>query len=390
MSRQLEDFLTGYLRYTEKTEPPTQFHLWSGISAIASALQRKVYVVRGAERIYANQYIVLIGASGRCRKGVAFSIVQDLVREVAAIKATAESITREALIRDLKDALNTYEDPAEGITFHCSLASFQEELSIFLGQNDVKFLADLTDWYNCKSEWTYRTKNMGTDRLQGICFNLLGGTAPDWLISILPQEAIGGGFTARVIFVVEEEKKCLIGDPPPLDSGLRKMLIHDLEQISLLSGQMQFSKEAKELYVRWYEKDSTRSGISDPKFDSYNERRATHITKIAMAMCASRGSDRIISTGDFERALVILNKAEEKMARVFRSLGKARYAEITMKVFDLIAKRGKITGADILKAFYGDIDAYTLKIVEETLLGMKVISITRNTKTQESQYEVIK
>jgi hypothetical protein len=390
VARLLEDFLTGYLKYTEKTEPPTQFHLWIGISAIASALQRKVYTIRGAERIYPNQYIVLIGASGRCRKGVAFGIVEDIIREVSAIKFTAESITREALIRDLKEAINTYEDPDSGITFHCSLASFQEELSIFLGQNDIKFLADLTDWYNCKSEWTYRTKNMGTDKLQGLCFNLLGGTAPDWLISILPQEAIGGGFTARVIFVVEEEKKCLIGDPPPLDAELRRKLIHDLEQISLLTGQFKFSAEAKERYVKWYERDSTKSGISDPKFDSYNERRATHITKIAMAMSASRGSDRTISINDFERALTILTKAEEKMARVFRSLGKARYAEITMKVFDLIVQRGSISSSEVLKSFYGDIDTYTLKIVEETLLGMKVISIARNLKTQESIYEVIK
>jgi hypothetical protein len=380
VARLLEDFLTGYLAYTANTEPPTQFHLWTGVSAIASALQRRVYNIRGAERIYPNQYIVLIGASGRCRKGVAFAIVQDIIREVAAIKATAESITREALIRDLKDSLNTYEDPDAGITFHCSLASFQEELSIFLGQNDVKFLADLTDWYNCKSEWTYRTKNMGTDKLQGICFNLLGGTAPDWLISILPQEAIGGGFTARVIFVVEEEKKCMLGDPPPLDAQLRKMLIHDLEQISLLAGTMQFDKEAKDAYIHWYETKSGNSGITDPKFDSYNERRATHLTKLTMAMSASRGSERILRIGDFERAITILTKAEQKMARVFRSLGKARYAEITMKVFDLIAARGTISSADILKAFYGDIDTYTLSIVKETLLGMKVISVTVDLK----------
>ena len=390
MARKLPDFLTAYLEYTKDTEPPTQYHLWCGISAISSALQRRTYMRWGTETIFPNMYIVLIGASGKCRKGVAFAIIQDVVRAVG-IKSTAESITREALIKDIKESLNTFEDPDRNtVVFHCSLTAFSEELSIFLGQNDVKFLADLTDWYNCKPDWTYRTKGQGTDKIQGICFNLLGATAPDWLISILPQEAIGGGFTARVIFVVEEEKKEAIALPPAPNDELRSKLIADLEQISIMSGEMKFTKDAEEAYVDWYENKSLHTGVKDEKFGSYNERRATHIKKLCMAMSASRGGDRKITLSDFNRAILILTSAEKKMPRVFRGLGQSKYGAITMTVFDFISQRGETTASEILRKFNRDVDSYTLDIITNTLTGMRVVTTSTNIITQERTYKVTK
>lgn len=375
MARVLEDFISAYLKYTEQTEPPTKYHLWCAISAIASSLERKVYMKWGTETIYPNQYIILIGASGRCRKGVAFAIVQDLVKEVGIV-ATAESITREALIKDIAESTASFLDPETGTIFHCSLSSYQEELSIFLGQADVRFLADLTDWYNCKPDWTYRTKNMGTDRITNLCFNLLGGTAPDWLVSIIPQEAIGGGFTARCVFVVEEEKKHLVPRPPMPDSNLRSMLVNDLEQIHIMAGEMKFTPEAEDIYAHWYEHVSHKTGVKDPKFESYNERRATHIKKLCMAMSASRGSDRRITKHDFERALAILEDTEKKMSRVFTGLGEARYSKSTAMVLDYIMKSpgGRCKASEILRKFSRDVDSYTLDIIGKTLRGMMVVT----------------
>ncbi len=386
MSRQLEDFITAYLEYCKDTESPTNYHLWSAISAVGSALQRRVHLKWGVETIFPNLYVVLIGPSGRCRKGVALGILQDIIREVG-IKYTAESITREALIRDLRESVESFDDSDGIIKYHCSLTAIAEELSIFLGQNDVKFLADLTDWYNCKPEWTYRTKGQGTDKIQGICFNLLGATAPDWLISILPKEAIGGGFTARVLFVVEEEKKQFIALPPAPNLDLRKKLINDLQKIYVMKGEYTFTSESLELYKHWYENESGPSGLRDPKFESYNERRATHIRKLSMICSASRGSDLKIRENDFIRAKALLTSIEKKMPRVFRTLGKSKYSELTITVYEYIAKMKMCSASDILKKFYRDVDDYTLDIITKTLVRMKVVKQTTDTTKGETYYE---
>ena len=205
MARVLNDWLSGYIEYTSGSEPPLSYHTWVGISIIAGALQRRCKLQWGFECIYPNMYVILVGPSGRARKGVALGLGKDILASTG-IAMSSEAITKEALIRAMRGSITNFQGADGIIKFHCSITAFSEELSVFLGQNDIKFLANLTDWYDSKDKWTYETKGSGTDELQGVCFNLLGATAPDWLQSMLPQEAVGGGFTSRVIFIVEDKK----------------------------------------------------------------------------------------------------------------------------------------------------------------------------------------
>ena len=186
-SRQLNDWLSAYIEYTDETEPPLSYNVWTGVSLIAATLERRVHLKWGFDRIYPNMYIVLIGPSGKCRKGSAMNVGKDIIKDVG-IQLTSESVTREALIRCMQRAVMDYIDPyTKNVEFHCALTAMSPELSVFLGQSDVKFLADLTDWYDSVDKWTYETKGAGTDEIKGVCFNLLGATAPDWLQSILPR-----------------------------------------------------------------------------------------------------------------------------------------------------------------------------------------------------------
>lgn len=385
MARKLNDFISGYLEYCKNTESPTQYHLWCGISAIASALQRRCRLPWGVETIYPNQYIVLIGASGKCRKGVAMGILYDIV-QAAGIKCAAESITREALIRDFKESINSFSDPELGIQYHCSMLVLSEELSIFLGNKDVRFLADLTDWYNCKTEWTYRTKNMGTDKISSMCLNILGATAPDWLTSILPQEAVGGGFTSRIIFVVEDNKRAAVASPFVPDYALRDAIVHDLEDIATVCGEFKLTDETLGLYIDWYEKQHNNPYVKDARFAGYGERRATHLRKLAMACSASRDNSLIITAADFNRAKIILETTEVAMPRVFRGLGRAKYSELTMYVFDFIVQKKQVTKSEIMRKFHMDIDEYTMDIVTKTLQSMRVIELQMNMRTGDHIY----
>src|SRR5690606_41030710 len=97
-------------------------------------------------------------------------------------------------------------------------------------------------------------KQSGKDHLTGVCFNLLGATAADWLQSILPEEAVGGGFTSRIIFVVEEKKGKIIPEYSVTKEQLelKSALVHDLQQILLMAGEMRFEEKARKAYEAWY------------------------------------------------------------------------------------------------------------------------------------------
>lgn len=396
MARLLADWLSAYLKYTEDTEPPLAYHTWVGISAVAAALQRKVNLPWGHSKIYPNLYIVLIGPSGRCRKGTAMDIGRDIIRKVG-IPTTSESITREALIRRMQEATQSYNDPTTRNTvFHCSYTAISEELSVFLGQGNIKFLADLTDWYDSRDHWTYDTKGQGTDKLVNLCFNLLGATAPDWLRSILPEEAIGGGFTSRIIFIVESEKRKTC--PRPIFtkelSELRIKLIKDLETIHTLVGEMVYTEEADIAYTDWYIREEEKisrgnPAIDDPRFAGYVDRRATHLRKLCMIFSASRSTTLSMTIQDFENARKLLEAAEGSMAKTFSGMGQARYSEITEKVISFIIKNKRVKRSDLMRLFYRDVDGYTLAIIEDVMKQMKIVRLELFPQRNEIVYHYI-
>ena len=395
--RELNDWLSSYLKYTFNSEPPTTYHTWAGLSLIAGALQRKVHLKWGFETIYPNMYVILVGPAGRARKGVALGIAKNLLVNVPGVSVAPEASTRESMILAMKRAITNYEDPMTGkVKVHCSLTAFSEELSVFLGQNDIKLLANLTDWFDSKDTWSYETVGRGRDSLEGLCFNLLGATAPEWIQSMLPQEAIGGGFTSRVIFIVEEKKgktvpKHMLTD---VETELGESLMRDLEQISQISGQFHFSQAGEDAYTNWYsEQDKLlamgQPAVEDTRFAAYCERRATHIRKLMMILSASRGDSLVLELEDFSRARELLVFAERKMGWTFGGLGKAKNSDAQYKIMDYISKVGVTTRSAILTKFYRDVDSVTLADIESTMEQMKFVEVKFNIQTREKVYRYI-
>lgn len=385
MARELSGWLNNYLTYTDSSESPISYHTWCGLSVIAGALQRRVYLRWGLGRVvYPNLYTVLIGPSGRTRKGVAIGIAKEFLKSIPGITVTPESSSgRQAMILAMKRALTNFQDPSDGkIKFHCSVTAFSEELSVFLGQGDIAYLSNLTDWYDSKDDWEYETVGRGKDSLQGLCLNMLGGTAPDWIQSMIPHEALGGGFTSRIIFIVETEKRKIVPEyfQSPEEYELGQKLTRDLERISQLAGEIKFTDPAKELYINWYIEQDTalsagRPAISDPRFAGYCERRATHLQKLMILCSAGRGDDLLIHPEDYHSALALLESAELTMPKTFGGLGRARMSEETDIVINYIKKVGITTRKALMQQFYRDVDPQTLANIEATMMHLGVIKI---------------
>lgn len=402
IKRSLGDWLTGYLEYVQDTEPPKSYHTWIALSMIAGALQRRVWTQYGHELIYPNLYVILVGKSGGARKGTAIKIGKDILNDVPAVVTVAESITPEKLINKLAELsgkssfnvkMNNDEGTIDRAQAQAAVTCFSPELAVFLEQKDIKFLSHLTDFYDSADEWKYETKNRGEDHIHGICFNLLGATAPEWMQSILPQEAVGGGFTSRCIFIFEERKGKSVPEEKYTSwhKERKKELANDLNIISNLSGPYSLSPEARARYNKWYTEQDKKIKrgeypINDPRFIGYCERRANHIRKLMMICCASRSNQNIIEEVDFERALQLLESAEKKMPKAFGGLGRSAYSEAVELVLDYLLVHKTCTRTQLMRQYYRDIDAQTLRIVEEVLEHMKVVRIKSDPTNNEVIY----
>lgn len=361
------------------SESATAYVVWSGLFAIAAALQRRSYFQRGHTAVYPNLYTVLVGPSGN-RKAEPLMIAQRLLRDLG-INMIPETITRQALYRNLASSSDSWVDPESGLTSdHCSVCGIYEELAVFLGEHDAKFLADLTNWYDCRDKWMYQSKHQGTDEIFGVCFNMLGAMAPDWMPAVVPNSAIGGGFTSRILFIVESRKRATHADPDAIkvDRKLYERLLSDLHQIHAINGRFTFDEETRETYTDWYlQSDSGPPAIADPRFAGYNARRPTHALKIAMLMCAASTGDRVIRNAHFLAALRLLEAAEENMAAAFSKFSTAPLALQTDLVLGVIEGRGMVRKSELLRTLRRDLDVSSLKSIEETLLAQQAIEVDR-------------
>lgn len=371
--RQLDDWLDSFLRWTENSESASTFRLWTGISCVAAALQRKCWVQWGALTFYPNMYIILVGPSGS-RKGTAMGPGNALLTDIG-IKLAAQSTTRQALIRRLKNSTYNHVDPiSKEVSFHSSLTVFSEEFTVFLGYQNRELMADLCDWYDCKRVWTYETKNMGTDEVVGVWVNLIGATTPSLIRSSLPQDSIGGGLTSRMIFVYEEgkEKTVLM---PAVDPHLGQQLRNDLERIHLMAGRFSVTEGFFSAWSDWYSKAHLNPPFKDEKFEGYIDRRPTHLMKLSMIVSAAAGDTMIVTENDFYRALHILEVTERKMPQTFGGYGLSQISGILHRVLAWLATNREVTEADLMQRFYQDADKFTMSKVIETLESMDAIKL---------------
>jgi len=381
LERKLPNWIDAFLHYTENTEPPLLFRKWTAISCIASAMQRKCSLIWGtALTFYPNLFVVLVGPSAT-GKGTAMNPGLDLISEISSIRMSANATSLQALIRHLKDTNLTDLDLETGAqTYHSSLTIFSKEFTVFLGYHNHELMAALCDWYDCDKKWSYETIARKKEEVVGVWVNLIGGTTPDLIQSSLPIESIGGGLTSRIIFVFEEKKGKLVTIPvqSPKEKELRELLLHDLEKISMLSGQFKYTESFMDLWHDWCTQAEDNPPFYDKKFDGYIGRRRTHLMKLSMIMSAAHGQhDLCVSRDDLEEAIKILEEVEVKMDQTFKGVGQSDISSLINRsiAFFVNSRNDQIPFFQYARYFSNDMDKLTMDRVLDTLEASKIIKV---------------
>lgn len=366
------DWLLKWLKYMDRTEPPVQFKLWSGISAIAGCLGRKCYT-EWEKYIFPNKYIILCGPSGS-RKGTALVPCYQFLQEVG-VHLSAESTTRESIINEMQEICDSRvpqpDDPRHLPSNHASITIYSPELVVFLGHNDARLYDALTDWWDCPAPWRYKTKNSGEYAVPAVFVNLLGGTTPELMSRVFPEDTIGGGLLSRSIIVYARKRSKLVADPrrTPEEKELELELIRDLEVIAQMSGEFIPNQEYIDYYMQWYEESEANPPHLDYKLDSYLTRRATHARKLSMIVSASRSFELDLVKEDLERAIAILEETEKSMALAFSGSGRLDVGVYYRHLCSVLVTEKEITMGELTARFSRDLTPDELSMMVEVLVN---------------------
>jgi len=320
-------------------------------------------------------YIVLVGPPGS-RKGTAMKPAKRIMMQ-KAIKLSANATTKEALIRALRVSSESTSDALTGKTIgHASLTVYSEELTVFLGYNNLELMGYMNNWYDCEDPWEYDTKDVTLrDYIDAVWVNLLGAATPSILRLALPNEAVGAGLTSRIIFVHADG----IGKTVPITyiteeaQKTREDLFADLERIYMLSGKFTYTKDFINRYIDWRVKQDANPPFSDPSLLGYNARRSAHVLKLCMIVSASESDDMVITDKVFNRSLSTLERVEVDMPRVFSEYGESRDVRVMNRVMRSVALAGEtgILFSTLMDRSHRDADKDMMWRVIRTLESMK-------------------
>ncbi len=360
-----------YMEYVAPTEPPTIYHKWVFLSVLSAASLKRIWIHLGGLRVWGNMYVGLVGPSG-VRKSTAITYGEKFLGPLHVRKVPDAISGWQGFIGLAKSMSNVYHLPGIGKKEVHPIVIFSKELKVFL-QNDIQLMASLTDLFDVDETWEYWSNKREIDALTYPSIAFLGATAPDWIQTMLPTQAIGGGFTSRFIWV-HALTKAQTAPNAQLDPKLKADIHQDLRKVRAAMGESLLEPPAQQWYDLWYMAEDKRESLLGPRFDGYSSRRAMYLRKVSALRALGRGGSLKVTLGDLEWALALLIEVEEFMPNVFAGMGSSPLADMTYRVAQEITRVGTVTEEDLLARFEYDLDARRLSSVIDTLKRQGVIT----------------
>lgn len=313
------DWLEQYLALTEGLPTPRIFRIWAGVSALASVVERKVWLPTSLQQLYPNLFVLLVGRPG-VGKSQAIKPNRNLFYKAKSGTILSPTDMTKASFLDVmaasKKRIMWNGQTMEYNPLHVLLTEF----GTLVHAHDIELMSTLNDAFDHEPIGSQR-RGYNEGKVLAIrhpCLNLLAGTQPHYLGELLPETAWHMGFTARMIMVYSTEETKIDLFAVEDRSELEAVVVEGLVKRSKLLGPFSLGEGAKALFRLWYASDIPPVP-EHSRLASYRPRRTIFAMKLAMVSAISRG-ELAITAEDAERGKSWLLAAEALMPDIFRDM----------------------------------------------------------------------
>jgi len=370
-----EDFFTQYFEYTSDTECPVFFHRWCCIAGVGAFLGRSLSFSHGQFSLYPNVYSMLVGVAGT-RKSTAIKLMKKLLVSAGYTTLAADKTSKEKFLLDLAgdtgeetsgrerrgklaevslDLINIFgEDHVADSTVDKEMLIAADEFNDFFGNGNIEFASMLGSLWDYSGIYKSRIKTGRSVAVYNPTVSILGGNTPTNLSLCFPPEILGQGFFSRLLLVYGEPTGKKITFPKPASAELSAELIQFLYKIKQnCAGELTVSTGAEKLLDKIYK---TEIGVDDVRFDSYNNRRFTHLLKLCITVAACNLSKKL-SEADVLYANTILTHTERLMPKALGEFGKSRHSDVMHRLVQILEGSNKPLGIkDLWEYVVQDLD----------------------------------
>jgi len=373
-----DSFIGQYMKYMSYVETAESYDFWCAIWAIGVGCGRTVYVDRPNAPVYLNWYIILAAESGETRKSTAISSIKSILPDTEMLLGGKTSPESLELFLHEQTRVN---GSAKG-TFAVS------ELVTILGREGYMATMPglLTDLYDCPS---YRnspgTLKSGEIIQKDVYVSFLSASTPAWLVTAINPSVIEGGFTSRVIFVVDDTRKRAIAWPEERGDGASSLINKCFtEQCSKAkdTGPIQISLGGLKKFKGWY---NNRPTHTDPFLSSFEAREDDHTLRLAACLAINDGVLEIQAT-HIGTAIRVVSEAKQKANGLFGGdfSSKARITGAITRVREILIDSGTdgIKHSDLQRRVVRHTDAKELRLLINVMHECGMIQIFKMKRGQ--------
>lgn len=375
--RKLDDWLKSFLEYASFGEAPFKMLFWTGVSTIAGALRRQVWLDMKYFQWVPNFYVIMVAPPGIVSKSTTASIGMNLLKQIKDVKFGPDVVTWQALVQSLAESTTMVLDKSTGEYLPMSCVTISSsEFGTFLNPQDREMVDVLVSlWDGQKGAFSKVTKSSGNDLIENPWINIIACTTPAWISGNFPEYMIGGGFTSRCVFVYTDAKRQEIAYPdenvPEQFKALQADLVHDLEIISQMVGEFKLSPEAREWGKEWYTNHWKHPPpeLTNDQFGGYLARKQTHIHKLAMVISASQSSDLVISRTTLETAETFVSALEKDMPRVFARVGQTETTKGAYDLLEILRRTRRIKQQDAYRQLFRNLGYRDFELAVQSVIN---------------------
>lgn len=348
-----QDWLGDFVECFQHGEAPPRLLYWVGVSTIAGALGRKVWIDEEIFRWYPNFYILVVGVPGEFKKSTSISLGMSMLQDIG-IDLGPEISTWQALITHFADCARLVRVGDEEQEMSCVTLELSE-FGTFFDTSDHWLVDVLTRlWDNKPGPLTKTTKKDGNEIIANPWLNLIAGTTPEWVTENFRAGLAGTGLASRMIYIHHDIAARDVSYPSrsknKAPKSLRTSLVDRLRGMVKLNGPAQMTEAAYVWGDEWYKKSKERSRASQTEIErNFFAREQSHLHKLAIVISASRGKYPKIDVPEMIEADKYLQDLSADSRRVFNVVGQTNISKAALKIIDMLELNGPMSRRELYR-----------------------------------------
>ena len=328
MARKAGNFIMTFTDHYHSGYVPRKFYIWSAISLIGAALERRVWLPWYGGNVYPNMYVFLVAGPGEGKSTAIRPAVKILKKcnelHHTFIRLLPNQVT-EARMLDILGEQNFFTYKKKQYNHSSAFLVASEASTTLKGSEEhsiVKALTALYDKDDFHKETVSRTEPV---HIVNPCINLLAGTTFHDLNQFLNKQGILGGFASRCTFVVHNKSMRRTSEWFDEENHIEESikmkgeLVDDLGVIAKMVGGFKATPEVKDAWNEWWPiYDKKRCEIENEILKAFMVRKMTALQKLVQILCVSDGDDMVIKLSHWNMALKLIDEVEADVPAMLR------------------------------------------------------------------------